>query len=76
MNSFIIPFAFENWSEKYSWWVPNNCPADFTVNGVDHVGELVNMYPDNNILTNPTYYTYDISNVQSDITIHASTVAV
>lgn len=33
MNGFVIPFAFQNWSEHYEWWVPNNCPADFIIDG-------------------------------------------
>ena len=29
----MIPFAFENWSEHYQWWVPNNWPRDFKISG-------------------------------------------
>jgi hypothetical protein len=34
MNGFIINFAFQNWSDQYQWWIPNNCPADFMMDGV------------------------------------------
>jgi len=31
MNNII--FAFDNWSDYYDWWVPNNWPANFCING-------------------------------------------
>jgi len=31
MNTII--FAFDNWSDDYDWWVPNNWPADFCIDG-------------------------------------------
>lgn len=33
-NKFIIPFVFDNWSEKYQWWIPNTVPADFVIDGI------------------------------------------
>lgn len=33
MHPFIIPFVFQHWSDKYNWWVPNNWPKDFVVDG-------------------------------------------
>lgn len=29
----MIPFVFQNWSLQYNWWIPNNCPADFIIDG-------------------------------------------
>jgi hypothetical protein len=28
-----IPLVFENWSEQYNWWLPNNWPTDFIIHG-------------------------------------------